>query len=236
VISVRTRRVVQCFLASASENGETRFSDRSILPRMPHEKRPTESTAQRLPRVRSVLLVLPLALAPFVSACAPTPPTTARGAATPAPQAPPSARCAAPEHRQFDFWAGDWDTFERDNPRTSVARMHANVILDGCAIHEVYEQDDGLVGQSFTAYDATRKVWNHTWVTNRGGLMVIEGKAQSEGLVLQGTQRGGAEEKTVRLTWTVEPDGGVGERAESSADGGATWKPMFDMVFRRHTS
>ena len=31
---------------------------------------------------------------------------------TPAPSTPPPPACTAPEHRQFDFWVGNWDVFD----------------------------------------------------------------------------------------------------------------------------
>jgi hypothetical protein len=77
-----------------------------------------------------------------------------------------AASCTAPEYRQLDFWIGDWDTYDLDNSghpsRKVVARNRVDRILDGCALREVYEQTDGLVGQSFSTYDASRKVWHQT--------------------------------------------------------------------------
>mgnify|MGYP001792783868 CR=1 FL=1 len=70
-----------------------------------------------------------------------------------------------------------------------VARTRVDVILGGCALREVYEQSDGLVGRSFTIYDAARKLWHQTWVTNRGSLLAIEGTFEDDGLTLQGSQR-----------------------------------------------
>jgi hypothetical protein len=32
---------------------------------------------------------------------------------------------AAPEYRQFDFWVGDWDAFDFDNPSTKRAARPA---------------------------------------------------------------------------------------------------------------
>ena len=79
-------------------------------------------------------------------------PATAR--ATPTVRITPTARppisCATPEFRQFDFFAGDWDTYEVADPSKVVARNRVTVVLDGCAVREVYEQDDGLVGESLT--------------------------------------------------------------------------------------
>ena len=60
-----------------------------------------------------------------------------------------AARCPDPEFRQFDFWMGDWDTFESDHSVPgSIARARVTPIAAGCAIRELYEQTDGLIGDS----------------------------------------------------------------------------------------
>jgi len=145
-----------------------------------------------------------------------------------------SATCATPEYRQFDFWLGDWDTFELNAPDKVIARNHVDSILDGCVIREVYEQNDGLVGQSFTIYDGTRKVWHQSWVTNRGQLLIVEGGIQGERMVLTGLdQTTNGKSRQLRGIW-VRVSGGVRETAETSSDGGKTWQPLFDIVFRPH--
>jgi hypothetical protein len=141
--------------------------------------------------------------------------------------------CASPEHQQFDFWVGDWDAFDVDAPGKVVARNHVDVILDGCALREVYEQTNGLVGQSFSIYDASRKVWHQSWVTNRGQLLTIEGQFANGRMTLSGTQSVDGHPETLRAVWYLDK-GGVRETAESSRDGGKTWKPLFDIVFRPH--
>jgi hypothetical protein len=150
------------------------------------------------------------------------------------PQSTKSRSCAAPEYHQFDFWVGDWDAFEQAAPDKVIARNHVEWILEGCVLREVYEQRDGLVGQSFSIYDAKRKVWHQSWVTNRGQLLVLEGGLQGERMVLTGFDHP-TESKRVLLrgTWTRVPDG-VRETAETSGDGGKSWKPLFDIDFRPH--
>jgi len=143
------------------------------------------------------------------------------------------ASCAAPEYRQFDFWIGDWDAFDVDNPRIKTARNHVDLILDGCVLREDYEGSDGHKGQSFSIYDASRKVWHQSWVTNRGELLVIEGKFEAGEMVLSGVDRTAAGQPLVRGIWKPV-DGGVRETAVTSTDGGKTWKPWFDLVFRPH--
>lgn len=142
--------------------------------------------------------------------------------------------CAAPEYRQFDFWAGDWDVFEIDSP-TKVARARVDRILDGCALHEDYQGTKGSKGESFSMYDASRKVWHQSWVSNRGQLVVIEGNIQAGAMVLSGADhRANGEERQVRGTWKPV-EGGVRETAVTSTDGGKTWTLWFDLMFRPHT-
>jgi hypothetical protein len=84
--------------------------------------------------------------------------------------------CSTAEYRQFDFWAGDWDGFEVAKSDVRVAHNRVSWILDGCVLLEDYQGADGSHGESFTIYDASRKVWHQSWVTNRGALLVIEGR------------------------------------------------------------
>ncbi len=155
----------------------------------------------------------------------------------PAPQPPPqstkSTACAAPEYHQFDFWVGDWDAFEVDTHAKS-ARNHVDSILDGCVIREDYEQNDGMHGESFSIYDASRKVWHQSWVTNRGGLLIIEGAWKDGQMTLEGADHPQpGVERRVRGIWKPQ-DNGVRETAVTSTDGGKTWKPWFDILFLPH--
>ena len=153
-------------------------------------------------------------------------------APAPAPAAP-AGKCAAPEYRQLDFWIGDWDAYDLDEHKV-VARNRVDLILDRCVLREVYDQADGLSGQSFSLYDAARKVWHQTWVTNSGKLLLLDGKFQAGRLVLEGTQAGAdGHTMKVRATWAAQKDG-VRETAEASSDGGKSWKPLFDLLFRPH--
>jgi hypothetical protein len=138
--------------------------------------------------------------------------------------------CAATEYHQFDFWVGDWDAFDFDNPATKVARLKVDRILNGCVLREDYACADGHEGQSFSIYDSSRKVWHQSWVTNRGEMLVIEGKFQDGVMVLTGVDHAKGEQ-LVRGTWKPVT-GGVREIGVTSADGGKTWKPWFDLVFR----
>ena len=173
----------------------------------------------RLKPLRSALAALGIALiAPAVAA--------------PLAAAPASPHCSAAEYHQLDFWIGDWDTFESDAPDgPSIARARVTPIAQGCALHELYEQNDGLIGDSILSYDPVRKQWQQTWVTNRGSIMMLWGNFKDGALTLEGEvhmQDG----KTVmqRITWEAK-DNGVREWAVQSKDGGKTWTPAFDVLF-----
>ncbi len=160
--------------------------------------------------------------------------TTAQVMAAPAPATPP-AGCTGPEYHQLDFWIGDWDTFETDTPGgPSVARAHVDPILGACAIHELYEQNDGLIGDSFLSYDAVRKLWQQTWLTNRGSIMVIVGNFKDGVLTLEGEMHlKNGKSILQRITWKTEAKG-VRESSVMSKDGGKNWEPAFDVRFLKH--
>jgi hypothetical protein len=148
-------------------------------------------------------------------------------------KSPISTPCSAPQYHEFDFWLGDWDSFDIANS-TKDARVRVDRILDGCVLHEDYQSVEGHKGESFSIYDASRQVWNQSWVTNRGQLLIIEGNMQDGAMVLKGKDRTAAgEQRRVRGIWRPV-EGGVRETAFTSLDGGKTWKPWFDLILRPH--
>ena len=154
--------------------------------------------------------------------------------ASPAPAATPQP-CSAPQYRQFDFWLGDWDSFEIGSSAKD-AHIRVDQILESCVLREDYQGANGHKGQSFTIYDASRKLWHQSWVTNRGELLEIEGKFQSGEMVLSGSDlTPTGEKREVRGVWKPV-EGGVRETAVTSLDAGKTWQPWFDLMFRPHTS
>jgi hypothetical protein len=148
----------------------------------------------------------------------------------PRPQTVRSTPCAAPEYHQLDFWVGDWDVFDVET-KAKDAHVKVDRILDGCVLREQYDGADGHRGQSFSMYDSTRKVWHQSWVTNRGELLMIEGGMQNGSMVLSGEDRKNGRPELVRGEWKAVKSG-VRETAATSTDGGKTWTPWFDLMFR----
>jgi hypothetical protein len=143
--------------------------------------------------------------------------------------------CGTSEYRQFDFWVGDWDVFERADPGRRVARARVSLILDGCVLLEEYDGADGHRGKSFSLYDAAAKRWRQTWVTNRGEVLDIQGELDPSGaMVLSGFDRDAAgARRQVRGRWIAERDGAVREIAERRT-AAAPWTLWFDIELRHH--
>jgi hypothetical protein len=158
-------------------------------------------------------------------------PTASAAKAEPSKQSP---ACAGPQYRQFDFFAGDWDTYDADAPATIVARNEVDVILEGCVVHEDYRQNDGLHGESYSLYDSARGVWHQSWVTNRGELLLLDGGIQGDRMVFTGAQKAkDGKPSLLRGVW-YRQGANVRETATRSTDGGKTWTPVFDIVFKAH--
>ena len=146
----------------------------------------------------------------------------------------PTSNCDAAEYHQLDFWLGDWDVFDSDNAKELVARTHVDSIAAGCAVHELYEQNDGLIGDSILSYDAVRKAWQQTWVTNRGSFMAIVGQLKDGALTLEGeVHLKDGKILLQRITWKTQGND-VRESSVISKDQGKTWQAGFDVMFRKH--
>ncbi len=161
----------------------------------------------------------------------------ALGLASPAVAAPPAApppACTAPEFRQFDFWLGDWDVFTPDGKPAGTNRVTRE--LGDCVIHEHWLGAGGSRGESFNAWDARRGVWHQTWVSDRGGVLLLDGGRDGDRMVLTGrmpdsTATNGA--AIQRITWSPAGPGEVRQLWEQSRDGGTTWGVAFDGRYRR---
>lgn len=141
--------------------------------------------------------------------------------------------CQADEHRQFDFWIGEWEVLVAGGKKAGDNRIE--VVNNGCALMESYSTATGYRGRSFNMYDAARGVWHQTWVDNGGLLLTIEGGFVDGSMVLTGTQSRSTAQGEVldRISWTPGADGNVRQVWEVSADQGASWKPIFDGRYQR---
>lgn len=154
----------------------------------------------------------------------------ASASAGPAPPRP----CAAAEHRQFDFWLGDWDVATADGK--AAGRNRITRIAGGCALHEDWTGRGGFTGQSLNAWNARTRRWQQTWLDSSGGRLDLEGSWREGAMVLEGRE---PHPKTAgatlrhRITWTPNADGSVRQHWQTSEDDGRTWATAFDGRYTR---
>jgi hypothetical protein len=173
---------------------------------------------------------------------------TAPPQATP-PAAPPPRPfdCGAPQHREFDFWIGEWDVVPNPDTRPASApppqpgRKPATNVIEkahrGCVIVENWDDGQGGTGQSFNLYDRAKQRWQQTWVDSTGGLHEYWGELRDGNMVFSGevplppaSRFQGR--RTIRLTFFPLGPDKVRQFSESlNVDG--TWSVNYDLIYTR---
>ena len=142
--------------------------------------------------------------------------------------------CSTAEHRQFDFWLGEWTVMDPWGKTTGTNRI--SKAFGGCVLHEQYETARGYSGSSFNIYDAARQKWHQTWVDTSGTLLQLDGGLVGEIMILEGVGPGaGGSTARHRITWTPNPDGSVRQLWEAT-DPAGEWFVVFDGRYVRRTA
>ncbi|HWA61758.1 MAG TPA: hypothetical protein VG939_10305 [Caulobacteraceae bacterium] len=156
-------------------------------------------------------------------------------AASPAiaqPAAPPPG-CTSPESRQFDFWVGRWTVSPYGHPEKTVASSLIERLYGGCAIRENWSPTGGTGGGSLSSWVPGEGAWRQTWVDSAGSRVDFKGGWDGHAMVLTGVwPQPGHPSQLTRMTYTREDGGAVRQRGETSDDGGKTWAPGFDLLYR----
>lgn len=141
-------------------------------------------------------------------------------------------RCSAPEHRQFDFWVGDWDVTNAAGKPAGHNRIEP--ILRGCALRETWTGAGGSHGTSYNAWDRQRRRWHQTWMDDGGLVLRLEGGFSDGKMVLSGeTLDSSGTVVQNRITWQETAPGAVRQLWEVSSDSGKTWGVIFDGQYRK---
>ena len=133
---------------------------------------------------------------------------------------PPVGGCSAPQHREFDFWIGEWKVGPTQQSSTTS---------DGCAIFEHYRPvAGGAFGKSISVYDEATGKWYQTYMFSTGGppLQLVGGIENGKMVMLDlrdGTIFG-------RWTWTDQGTS-VLQTSENSTNNGASFTPGFTGLY-----
>jgi uncharacterized damage-inducible protein DinB len=143
-----------------------------------------------------------------------------------------SSPCASPEHRQFDFWLGDWDVV--DSAGAPQGRNTVTREQNGCAIQEHWTGADGSTGTSLNTYLSAEKRWHQTWIDGQGGVLLLDGTFKDGAMVLEGRSAGPRGGVVInRIAWTPLDASRVRQIWTASRDEGKTWTTVFDGIYKR---
>ncbi len=159
----------------------------------------------------------------------------AQGNAAPKPV---PAGCGTPESHQWDFWVGQWEVHPNGADKI-IAHSLIEKRYSGCAIRENWmpvgkELTGG--GGSLSLYDQRQKQWRQTWVDSSGARVDLDGGLDKGVMTITGNWPNyiaPGQDALVRMHYQKQPNGEVRQWAEASPDGGKTWKPAFDFLYRR---
>jgi hypothetical protein len=151
----------------------------------------------------------------------------------------PTSCDSVADFHQLDFWIGEWEVKVAGQ---TVGTNRIEKVLNGCAVTESWRDAAGGEGRSLFYYDHLTDVWKQVWVTQNatspGGLkektlveVLGNGSLRFQGVIRLADGRSYLD----RTTLSPLDGGSVGQRIETSTDGGATWQMRFDAVYVRVT-
>jgi hypothetical protein len=154
------------------------------------------------------------------------------GAVFATPQAQNPKPCAQAEHRQFDFWIGEWTVTGPGGKLAGSNRIER--IEGGCGLQENWTGAGGGTGRSLNAWSPQDGKWHQTWLSNQGLWLELAGGLRDGAMVMEGRTIDRKKQTVLeRVTWTPQPDGRVRQFWEQSRDGGKTWTVAFDGMYSR---
>jgi len=141
----------------------------------------------------------------------------------------------APEHRQFDFWIGEWSvTTAKGGLPAGDSRIE--VALGDCVIVENWtSKNSTYAGKSYNVYNAADKRWEQFWVDNSAGMIHFTGGLK-DGVMDFYTADLPQPDGTTLLRhlrfFPLGPDQ-VRQYSQGSTDHGKSWTDEYDFIYTR---
>lgn len=137
-----------------------------------------------------------------------------------------------PGYRQFDFWVGEWDVFNKNNRQ--VGTNSVKMLEDGCIIAENWTSaQPGMTGKSFNFYNPTTGKWHQSYMDNAGSNWMMDGAYKDGELRFEGTIFSPTGNVLVHMTFFNMGADKVRQWAETSSDEGKTWSVIWDATYVR---
>ncbi len=156
----------------------------------------------------------------------------------PLEQSAAPSTCDTPQHRQFDFWVGDWQVFDAaTNQLVGFDRVEKHT--EGCIIQQnltfttdLYRRPGvkyRLAGISVNRFDGD--AWLEMWADNQWGAIFLRGMPDASGaMVLISTVP--SRHRDVKLVWEKHTDGTVRILQYVAPAGSGKWAQYGDLIYR----
>ncbi|HZY79377.1 MAG TPA: hypothetical protein VFE50_07640 [Cyclobacteriaceae bacterium] len=139
-----------------------------------------------------------------------------------------------PARRQFDFWVGEWDVYNKAGKL--VGHSVVQNVSGECMILENWTSAGGnYEGKSVNFYNAETKKWEQHWVGSQGDVAINSNGEFKDG-AMRFVRETKAQDGSVLLNhfdfYNLGPDK-VRQHLETSKDNGTTWVTSFDYTYVR---
>lgn len=147
---------------------------------------------------------------------------------------PPNFGCPGPEYQQFKFWLGEWNVVSAANGKPA-GQSRIDQLANACIIFESWSGSQGGTGNSINVYDQADGKWHQTWVDSTGDQVHYIGSWTGSKLEFRADDISTPQKSPVILTMTFESlaNGDVRQSGTQSTDGGKTFQPAFDLIYKR---
>jgi tetratricopeptide (TPR) repeat protein len=139
----------------------------------------------------------------------------------------PCAQAGSP-WRQFDFWVGSWDVYDRSGNKVGESRIER--ILGDCVVLENWKGTGE--GKSWNTWNAARKRWEQSWVDAGATPVFFTGQLENGTMVYHSDQpQPDGKPYARRLTFTPLSGKRVRQFSQGTSDGGKTWSTEYDLIY-----
>jgi hypothetical protein len=141
-----------------------------------------------------------------------------------------TAPCAQPGSpwRQFDFWVGSWDVYDRSGNLAGQSRIER--ILGDCVVLENWKGTSE--GKSWNTWNPARKRWEQSWVDSSASPVFFTGQLENGVMVYHSDQpQPDGKPYERRLTFTPLPGKRVRQFSQGTSDGGKSWSTEYDLIY-----
>ncbi len=98
-------------------------------------------------------------------------------------------------------------------------------------MREIYRQADGYHGTSLSFRDPVLGKWRQTWIDSRGSVGEFSGTFSEGAMRFEGETHTAEGKRVLRKMSLASDAGGIRQKSLRSDDGGATWKPHYEIYY-----